>query len=163
MDLSAFYGVVAAVNFTLLGLWWVTTKDRADLADPGSALHRAAYLVSLQFVVPGTVALLSQVAPDVPALWRSSFTFAGLVGALAVALLVPALRDATGRRAAGRVLLCAVPVYLAVAAVAAIPPLGAAIRGDLTNLQVEALLLCALVFLGVQAAWMVATAPARRD
>ncbi|MEV6524819.1 hypothetical protein AB0M43_22945 [Longispora sp. NPDC051575] len=160
MDLSAFYGVVAGINFTLLGLWWVAAKDRPDMSVRDSAGRRMAYLVSLQFVVPGTVSLLSQVAPDVPTLWRVSFTFAGLAGALGIALLVPALRKSTGQPRTARALLWgAVPVYLVVAAVAAIPPLGDAVRGNLTSLQVEAILLCLLVFLGVQSAWVVAMAP----
>ena len=52
-----------------------------------------------------------------------------------------------------------VPLYLLIALVAAIPPLGEALSGYLTPLQVEAILLCLLVFLGVQAAWVVAMAP----
>ena len=81
MDIDAFYSVVSGINFTLLGLWWVAIKDRADIGGDNTAGRRMAYIVSLQFLIPGTVSLLSQVAPDKPLIWRLSFTIAGLAGA----------------------------------------------------------------------------------
>jgi hypothetical protein len=92
----------------------VAIKDRADIGGNDPAGRRMAYVVSLQFLIPGTISLLSQVALD----------------------------KATD-----------------LALVAAVPPLGKALSGYLTPLQVEAILLCLLVFLGVQAAWVVAMAP----
>ena len=54
MDIAAFYAVVAGVNFTLLGLWWVAVHERIDVRDRAS--RRMAYVVALQFMVPGTTA-----------------------------------------------------------------------------------------------------------
>jgi len=53
----------------------------------------------------------------------------------------------------------AAPLYVVVALVAAIPPLTEGRGLALTALQIEGILLCLLVFLGVQAAWVVAMAP----
>jgi hypothetical protein len=75
-DLTAFYGIISGVNFTLLGLWWVAVQELKHLRQTGAG--RMAYIVSLQFLLPGTAALLSQVAPKVTGLWRGSFTLAGV-------------------------------------------------------------------------------------
>lgn len=157
MDLGAFYGVVSGINFTLLGLWWVAVREREEI---GEANRRMAYLVSLQFVVPGTISLLSQVAPDEPVLWRVSFAAAGIAGMVGVLMLAPLLARVTGQTGIARALQwVAAPAYLIVAAVAAVPGLIDGLDLNLTPLQVEAILLCILVFLGVQAAWVVAMAP----
>jgi hypothetical protein len=159
VGMSAFYAVVAGIDFTLLGLWWVAVSDRADLRE-----HRAggtAYLVSLQFVVPGTASLLSQVAPNFPVLWRASFTLAGVAGAGAVLMLAPALARAKARAIALPVLFLGVPLYCLVALVAALPEVARALSTQLTGLQLEALMFCLLVFLGVQTAWAAAMSPSR--
>jgi len=156
VDLSAFYAVVSGINFTLLGLWWVAVRERGDSAFG----RRLAYLVSLQFVLPGTVSLLSQVAPDVPGLWRVSFAAAGLAGAVGSVMLSGAVGRLPGQRlVAGLMAFAAAPIYILVALVAAIPPLTENRGLALTPLQIEGVLLCLLVFLGVQAAWVVAMAP----
>jgi hypothetical protein len=158
MDIAAFYAVVAGVNFTLLGLWWVAVHERIDLRD--SASRRMAYVVALQFMIPGTTALISQVAPTVTAIWRVTFTLAGLVGAAGVLLVAPALRQATARASATLMLALGLPLYLAVALVAAVPGVHEAVSDQLTGLQTEAILFSLLVLLSVQVAWSVAMTPA---
>jgi hypothetical protein len=162
MDIAAFYAVVAGVNFTLLGLWWVAVHERVDLHDP--AARRLAYVVALQFMVPGTTALVSQVAPTVTVIWRITFTVAGLLGAVGVLQVVPVLRQATARTAATLMLAVGVPLYLLVAVVAAVPGVHEIVSDQLTGLQTEAILFSLLVLLSVQVAWTVAMTPAaRRD
>jgi hypothetical protein len=140
-ELTAFYGIMAGINFTLLGLWWVTVQDRPHLRRPG-------YVVSLQFLVPGTAALLSQVAPQTPALWRTAFVIAGIAGATGILL--------TGRGRTARLLLWAgTPLYGLIVVVAALPRLG-----GLTGPQWEGVLFCLLVLVGAQTAWATAMAPA---
>jgi len=157
MDQSAFYGVVSAINFTLLGLWWVAVKDRVHDA---AFSARVAYLVSLQFVVPGTVSLLAQVAPDVAIVWRSAFAVAGVIGAIGVALLADDLRRTSHAQLASTLFwVFGVPLYVAVAVVAAIPAVGQMFPASFTPIQVEAVLLTLLVFLGVQEAWVVSMTP----
>ena len=164
MDVSAFYAIVSAINFTLLGLWWVAVKERPDIGGTYAARRRMAYLVSLGFVIPGTVSLLAQVAPDEPILWRASFACAGVAGAVGTAMLGQALRDLTGEGLLVRLLWwVAVPIYLLVAVVAAVPGIPDALNLRLSSIEVEGFLLTLLVFLGVQAAWVVAMTPKADD
>lgn len=151
---------MSAINFTVLGLWWVAIKDRLDLRRSDRAGHFMAYLVSLQFVIPGTVSLLAQVAPEEPILWRGSFAVAGLLGAAGTFLLGRSLRRVLAEDTLANVLVrVAVPLYLLVSVVAAFEGVPEALDLQLASTQIEAFLLTLLVFLGVQAAWAVAMAP----
>jgi hypothetical protein len=154
MDLSVFYGIVSGLSFTLLGLWWVACQGRKEwLEDRGG--RAMAYVVSLHFVLPGAMSLLSLVAPDVPAMWRITFTTAGALGILATLLVVGTMRrHASSELGMVRLLQwVALPLYAAVTAVAAIPGLVDGI--GLAPIQVEAILLVILVLLGTQSAWFV--------
>lgn len=159
MDFSGFFGVVSTVDFALLGLWWVTVQARPDLRTRKSKASRASYLVSLQFVVPGTAALLAQVDPQLTDIWRVSFAIAGLSGVLSILLLAPSM-DARGAGAALKFLrLGAVPLYAIIAVISVLPhfpPSGS----QITALQLEALIFCLMVLLGAQIAWAVAMADA---
>jgi len=161
MDIAAFYAVVAGVNFTLLGLWWVAVQDKVDLRD--RAERRMAYVVALQFMVPGTASLISQVAPTVTSIWRVTFALAGVAGAVGVLLVVPVLRRASSRGAAVFLLGAALPLYLLVTLVAAVPGVHEVVSRKLTGLQTEAILFSLLVLLSVQVAWLVAMIPAPSD
>lgn len=164
MDVSAFYGIVSGINFTLLGLWWVAVKDRPEIVGRGTQGRRMAYLVSLQFAIPGTVSLLAQVAPDEPVVWRTLFTTAALAGAIGVVLLGLSLRRAHAYRRLVVVLWCvSVPIYLLIAVVAAFEGVPDALNLRLTSIQLEGLMLTLMVFLGVQLAWLVSMAPKREE
>lgn len=160
MEVSSFYGIVSGINFTLLGLWWVAVRERAEIGAGDPAGRRMAYLVSLQFVIPGTMSLLAQVAPAEPGLWRMSFAFAGLAGAAGTVMLADSLQRLTEARALPAILRwLAAPLYAFVAAVAALPGLPDALGFTISSIEVEGFLLTLLVFLGVQAAWVVAMTP----
>jgi hypothetical protein len=161
MDIAAFYAVVAGVNFTLLGLWWVAVQDKVDPRD--APARRMAYVVALQFMVPGTASLISQVAPTVTAIWRITFTLAGVAGAAGVLLVVPVLRKASARGAAAVMLGIGLPLYLLVTLVAAVPGVHEVVSDKLTGLQTEAILFSLLVLLSVQVAWSVAMMPKPAD
>lgn len=162
MDVTEFYGVLAGINFTLLGLWWVTVRERADLRDTALRTGRTAHAVSLQFVVPGTAALLAQVAPEVPLLWRTAFTLTGIIGAVATLLLAWTLSGAAGP-VRNLLMFLAVPLYCAFAVVVALPSLNGILAPGLTALQVEAVLSCLLVLLAVQTSWAAAMTPLRAN
>jgi hypothetical protein len=158
MNLSAFFGVVSTVDFALLGLWWVSVQARPDLRKLKSNASRMAYLVSLQFIVPGTASLLSQVAPNLEIVWRVSCTVAGASGILAILFLVPALA-ADGELSVVRFLrFGALPLYVLIVFNAAIPGILPA-TSSLSQEQVEAILFCLVIFLGVQMAWAAAMSP----
>ena len=158
-DLSGFYSVVAGINFTLLGLWWVAVQERPDLRSRRARTSRMAYVVSLQFVLPGTAALLSQVAPTVPIVWRASFVAAGIAGGAGILLLAPALGRAQARTAARWLLVLGVPLYVLVVIVASVPQLSYQVDNQLNGAQLEAVLFCLLLLLGAQTAWTAAMAP----
>lgn len=163
MEISAFYAVVAGINFTLLGLWWVAVQERAELRRAGSRTGQMAYVVSLQFLLPGTVALLSQVAPNVPQLWRTAFVLGGAAGVAGIVLLVPILLRTRLRTAALLLLGVGVPIHALVAIVAVLPDLTVITGIQLTSLQVEAILFCLLVLLGAQTAWTAAMTPSQDE
>lgn len=162
MDQSAFYGVVAATNFTLLGLWWVAIKDRDDLTGKDGHGGQMAYLVSLQFVVAAAVSLFAQVAPQIGAIWRTGFAFAGVVGAIGVVMLAIQFRANTDSKVMPWILTgLGVPLYVLVFVVALSPALVDALNITLAPIEVEGLLLTIIVILGVQEAWFVAMTPRR--
>lgn len=164
MNQTEFYGVVSAINFTLLGLWWVAIKDRADLGGHDHASRRMAYFVSLQFLIPATVSLLAQIAPSVPEVWRFAFAFAGVAGAAGVAMLAQELRRSTDAKVVPQVFaVVGIPVYVLVTLVAIFPTAIADMGLTLKPIEVEGLLLTILVFLGVQEAWVVAMMPERTN
>jgi cytochrome bd-type quinol oxidase subunit 2 len=161
MNQSAFYGVVAATNLTLLGLWWVAVKDRTNLiGHKDAASRRAAYLVSLQFAIPATVALLAQVNPGEPAIWRFAFGSAGVIGAIGIALLARQIwSDTVARVAPILFALFGIPAYVLVVIVAFFPTMVADAGLTLKPIEAEGMLFSALLFLGVQEAWVVSMTP----
>lgn len=163
MDISAFYAVVAGINFTLLGLWWVAVLERPDLRRTGSQTGQMAYAVSLQFLIPGTASLLSQVAPNVGWLWRTAFVLGGAAGVVGIARLVPILLRTHLRTAARLLVVAGIPIHSLVAIVAMLPDLRSALGIQLSSLQVEAVLFCLLVLVGAQTAWIAAMSPSVDD
>lgn len=154
MNLNAFFGVVSTVDFALLGLWWVTVQTRPDLRKHGSVAARMSYMVSLQFVVPGTASLLAEVDPAVTLVWRVSFAIAGATGILAIVFLVPALAASSARLMANFLRFGAVPLYAAMTIIAVTPGfLLSNSSGTLGSLQVEGILFCLVVLLSAQVAW----------
>jgi hypothetical protein len=157
MSLGSFFGVVSTVDFALLGLWWVTVQTRADLRRQGATGGRMAYVVSLQFIVPGTASLLAQVDPAVTTVWRVSFAIAGVTGITAIVLLVPALAASGELTVARSLRFGAIPLYtlMTFIAVFRLP------SDTLSALQVEGILFCLVVFLGTQVAWAAAMSTGR--
>jgi hypothetical protein len=156
MDVGQFYAAVAGINFTLLGLWWVAVTERRQLREGGPRVRRMAYTVSLQFLIPGSLSLLAQVAPEVPAFWRTAFALAGVLGVVSILMLSPevARENEMNRRGARLLRWGAIPVYLLVAVVAVVPFQGL----PLTPIQIEGVMLAVLVFLGAHTAWTVGMA-----
>ncbi|NMO53689.1 hypothetical protein HH310_21195 [Actinoplanes sp. TBRC 11911] len=155
-DLTDFYSTIAGINFTLLGLWWVAVQELRHLRARNGKAGGMAYVVSLQFLVPGTAALMSQVAPEVPTLWRLAFTTAGVLGFIAILLMVPRLAH-DGSRVSARVLLfIGLPLNALVALVAAVPALYTALGSSLNSAQWEGILFCLLVLFSAHTAFSAA-------
>ena len=78
-DLVAFYATVSGLSFTLLGLWWVVAERRRTWFD--NAHHRRmAYVVSLHFMLPGAMSVLSLADSTGTFFWHLVFVLAGIAG-----------------------------------------------------------------------------------
>lgn len=160
--LDQFYATVAQASFTLLALYWVLLQIRYDEWFRDPAYRRSAYDVSLYFLFPGMMSLLSLLAVQEPWIWRASFIVFGIAG-LAESLLLLARR---GRlRAADRLVRAAdvlsIVVYALIVLVAVWSELPQRLGLDLRPLEAEGLLVGMLLLLGVTlaAAIFVSTGP----
>ena len=155
-DLVAFYAAVSGLSFTLLGLWWVVADRRREwFVDPHH--RRMAYVVSLHFMLPGTMSVLSLVDTGTY-FWRLVFSLAGaagIVGALMVSSTVT--KEFGQRRLAGAMLWIALPVYALVVVVAVVPDLSAVV--SMSPRQLEGILIALVLLLGINAAWFLSTSP----
>ncbi len=155
-DLVAFYAAVSGLSFTLLGLWWVVADRRRQwFLDPHH--RRMAYIVSLHFMLPGTMSVLSLVDTGT-SFWRLVFAAsgaAGIVGALMVSSTVSS--EFGQRRLAAGMLWIALPIYALVVAVAVAPDLSDVV--SMTARQVEGILIALVLLLGINAAWFLSTTP----
>ncbi len=158
MNTDAFYAAASALCFTLLGFWWVVVQFRhAELtSEPGPRTF--AFLISLQFILPGLVAMASLLAGG-GALWRVVFALAGVVGiaAVVVAARVPGAGSGV-LRSISRLTWIAVPFYALLVLFAVAPNLA---RDALTlePLQVEGYLLMVILLIGILLAWFLFTDP----
>jgi hypothetical protein len=155
-ELADFYKTISAISFTLLGLWWVVAQVKyADWAVTPRR-RRQAYAVSLYFLLPGVMTLLSAINSELGLLWRLAFGVAGAVGLIEVVLY------ATGgiRTAPATALrVCAVVLYLFIIVFAIHPPLSAALGLGLAPKEVESILVALLIVVGVNIAWFVFVEP----
>jgi hypothetical protein len=161
MTTEVFYATVGGVAFTLHGLWWVVVQSKREWQQLRSR-RLLAYVISLHFLLPGMMSLLSIVAPDVPILWRAVFTTAGCLGIAGVLLLLRALREEHDCPAIMRAMQWLVlPIYVAITILALFPtslePLGL----QLKPIQVEAIIVSFVLLFGVQSAWILMVEPVR--
>ncbi|MEA2972836.1 MAG: hypothetical protein QOG82_1294 [Actinomycetota bacterium] len=157
--LTDFYGSFASISFTILGLWFVVAQTRyADwMASPEH--RRRASAVSLHFALPGLMSLLSLSDPQNAGLWRVTFTLAGALGAVGLAVVNrgPSLRR--GGPIVRVIHWVSVALYALIAAVALAPGALDDLNVTAAPLRVEAILLSLLVFLGVTLAWLLMFEP----
>ena len=79
MDLASFYALMSITCFTLVGLWWTVIERHPEWkADPQR--RKLAGGVYLSFLLPGLMSTFAQVDAGNPLVWRSSFTFAAVIG-----------------------------------------------------------------------------------
>jgi hypothetical protein len=152
MDTSSFYATTSALSFTLLGFWWVVVQFRHVEMTADANTRRFSFLVLLQFLIPGLVALASLLSAD-PWWWRLSFGLAGLLG---IAATLVGMRAALGDLR--WYVWLSLPVYGAVTVVALLPDLFKSLL-NLAPLQLEGVLLLAILLLGVLLAWTLFTRP----
>ena len=163
MDIATFYTTVSAISFTLLGLWWVVVQTREEWRRI-AARRRMAYVVSLHFLLPGAMSVLSLIAPDVTFLWRVTFATAGILGMIGAVTVLRTVREEYDAPRAARIIeWVAIPIYGLVTVVALVPELLANLGSSLQPLQIEGLILTILIILGVQLAWILMVEPTRES
>jgi hypothetical protein len=152
MNVESFYGTVTTVSLALLGLWWVVLQVRTELWRSRSR-KQLAYAVTLQFLLPGLMAILSLVAPDQALIWRSTFVVAGLCGIASTVLLLRGLRgDAAPPRAVRYFQWLCLPAYAIVVLIAAVPVPAGTLPLGLSPIQIEGIALILILFLGAMSA-----------
>jgi len=152
-SLDGFYGAMAQVSFTLLGLWWVVVQFKyADfMRDRRRRIQ--AYDTSLYFVLPGIMSLISLLATT-GLLWRITFVTASLLGAVEAVFLLATTRRAQGSRLWRAAHYAGCALYVLVALFAIAPVLAKKLGLHVATLQVEGVFLALIVFLGVQSTWI---------
>lgn len=145
--LTDFYISFSALCFTLLGLWLVVVQ--AHLAE-WAVYRRRSYGIALHFSLPGMMSLLALVDSQSSLLWRASFAIVALGGAAVLLAVRGPAPDRLGLAAYG----AAVVLYLVIGIVAVAPHIVTGAGLAVAPVRVEAVLLCVLVFLGVNVAWL---------
>ena len=119
------------------------------------ALRNRASAVTLNFALPGLMALLSLINPASKTQWRVAFAIVAIGGLAAlVALVLYGKVQGQGNPLAAAVVGLAFLGYALVAIVAIAPGITKNLGSSLTALRCEAILLSLLVFLGVNVAWL---------
>ena len=161
METAAFYGIVSGISFTLHGLWWVVVQSKGDWRKD-RARRLLSYIVSIHFLLPGTMSLLSIIAPGVALVWQLTFAAAGALGVAGVVLTLQALRaEHDTPRMVALMQWVVLPVYAIVTLLALVPGLPGTLGLALTVLQVEAIVVTAILVFGVQSAWVLMVEPPR--
>ena len=151
--LQDFYGSMAQISFTLLGLWWVVVQFKYQDFMRDRRRRIQTYDTSLYFVLPGIMSLISLLTTT-GLLWRITFTTAAVLGAVEAGFLLATTRRAQGSRLWRGAHYAGGTLYLLVALFAVAPGLAEDIGLHLRTLQVEGLFLALIIFLGVQSSWM---------
>ena len=146
--LSEFYSVAAQASLTLLGLWWIVLRAWPSDWAQDPARRATGYHVSLYFMLPAFASALALLSTDSSFFWRAGFGLAAIVGAgenLAM------LRSGI----AGKWFAYpSVALYVLAGIAAAAPNLVTDLTDDVTALHVEGVLLVAILFLGLNLAWL---------
>jgi len=154
MDERQFYSLFASMCFVLVGLWWTVLDRRADWRRDPARRGRAAAVMAA-FLLPGAMGMGAQIAPE-PVWWRSIFAVISVVGAAASWRLFRSERGYAARPVS-RWQWGLVVGYLLVAVVSVVPGVGSLVR--LSDVQVAAFVLVAVVLLGHALAWEFLSAP----
>ena len=160
--LDQFYATVAQASLTLLALYWVLLQLRHDDWFANPAYRRSAYDVSLYFLLPGMMSLLSLLAVQQPDIWRVSFVVFGSIG-IVESVLVMTRR---GRLGSGDLLVrladvLSIALYGFAVLIAIWRDLPDKLGVDLKPLEAEGIVIAGLLVLGVvlAATMFVSTGP----
>ena len=150
-----FYPAFSATCFVVLTLWLMTVQQRYQDWERDRQLVRRAFGIGLFFSLPGIMTLIALVDPTSALFWEWTYTLVALSGAAVMVVLYTSGRD----RVTSVAYPVAAAIYLAIGAIAIIGLTRA--HAHLEN-QVDQVLLCVLLFLGLNVAWLLLFGPARR-
>ena len=155
MDLRDFYATTAQACFTVLSVWWVILGLNFQRWVKDSHRRLAVYDVSLYFLLPGLMSLVSLLAVGVPEIWRVAFALGATVGAVE-SLLLPIRR---GRRSGTAGLergadWLSFVLFVLIGVVAVRPSLVGSAGIGLRPLELTGLLIAALLVIGLLLAWL---------
>ena len=162
--LDTFYSTSAQVCFTLLGLWWVVVEFKHQDWMANAQRRRVAYDISLYFLLPGIMSLISLLSDDANAkfLWRLAFGVTGFLGLVEVVFMLVASRarvDAPGVKGLALGRWFVLVLYAVITLIALFPETVGRLGLGLRPIEVKALLMSLLVFLGVNFAWVLFAQP----
>jgi hypothetical protein len=149
--LTEFYIPLSAVCFTLLGLWLVVAATRQAEWRRSSLYQRRAFAVATHFSLPGLMALLVLVNPDSGGLWRVSLGVSAGAGIVALVALRAPAPGQLGRAA----YIATIAAYAVIVILAIHPHIVGQLSFPIAPERVAAVLLTAVVFAGVNVAWLV--------
>jgi hypothetical protein len=159
-----FYTTTAQACFTVLSVWWVilSLHFKQWSRDPHRRLM--VYDISLYFLLPGLMSLVSLLAVGVPSIWRVAFAIAGIVGAVE-SVFLPIRRAPHGTpgvivRVAD---VLSFVLFGLIAVVALKPTLVGASGIRLRPLEVEGLLISGLIVVGFSLIWLMFVTTATED
>jgi hypothetical protein len=149
--MESFYATVTSFNFVLMGLWWgVVQSRRAEwLGNP--RLRSLATGVYQSFLIPGVMSLAAQLGQESKLLWQIAFLTAAVAGGVLTTMFLLATEHTDNPGWFRRNQWIVVTVYTLIAIFAVFPDLSYVV--GLKPLQLEGILISALVFFGVSFAW----------
>ena len=153
--LDAFYAAFAPACFALLGLWLIVVQIRIDDWRGDKNRQRMAYVVALNFLMPGLMGVLALVNPQDSAFWRTSFAVLGIGGAAFSYLVV--IGSPRAHRTPSEDPLETTAYWATIALYVIIAVL--AFFGGLALLRAEAVLLTVFIFVNFNLGWLLLFAP----
>jgi hypothetical protein len=148
---SGFYGVIAQLAFVLLGLWWVVVQFKYTEWMQSPRHRHMAYDICLLFLLAGTMSLFAMVDPTQSLLWRIAFASGAVLGGIETAFLTRSV--ARQGPVALAIHVATLAAYVLILLIAVRPGLPADVGVSLRPIQVEAILITVLLFLGVHITW----------
>jgi hypothetical protein len=155
---ETFYTTVAGASFTLLGLWWVVLQVRHEEWMRTRAGRTLGYDVTLFFLFPGAMSLLSLVSGDTTIIWQVGFIIASILGGVGALIAIFLLLN--DRLIPGKhpilvgTHMATVVIYTLVIVFAWDPNLPSDLGWQVKPLQVEGILLTALLMLALNFAYV---------
>lgn len=152
--LTDFYGTFSTIAFTVFGLWMFVAQARFRDWMGNRDQYRRASAVSIQFALPGIMALIALIDTDSNVLWQWAF---GLTSGLAVVLLLLLARRTEGTPTAANEIAngLAVVLFVCIAVVSIRPGIVEDIGFEAAPARgAEFLFFCLLLLNGLVTAWL---------